>query len=263
MKREKRLLFIPAYNCQEQISRLIKNLNVENISNFDKILIIDNSSKDETSYYAKNAIIEKKFKNFLIIKNSKNYGLGGSHKIAFNYAIDNNYDFCCVIHGDDQGDINDLNKVIKLGKYKDFSCLRAGRFKPGSTLVGYSNFRIFGNKVFKYIYSILINKEIFDIGAGLAIFKIDDIKKINYEYFVNDMSFDSFMILVFDYYNLKFDFFNVHWKETDQISNTNLFKTAFKILNNLIRYKINKKKFINDHYSKKKESYEYETIFDN
>ena len=77
------------------------------------------------------------------------------------------------------------------------------------------------------------------------------------------MSFDSFMILVFDYYNLKFDFFNVHWKETDQISNTNLFKTAFKILDNLIRYKINKKKFINDHYSKKKENYEYETIFDN
>ena len=49
------------------------------------------------------------------------------------------------------------------------------------------------------------------------------------------------MILVFDYYNLKFDFFNVHWKETDQISNTNLFKTAIKILDNLIRYKINKK----------------------
>ena len=64
------------------------------------------------------------------------------------------------------------------------------------------------------------------------------------------MSFDSFMILVFDYYNLKFDFFNVHWKE-NQISNTNLFKTAIKILDNLIRYKINKKKFINDHYLKK------------
>ena len=263
MKKEKKLLFIPAYNCQDQISRLIKNLHKEDISNFDKILIVDNSSKDETSNYAKDAVLKKEFKNFLIVKNLKNYGLGGSHKIAFNYAIENDYDFCCVIHGDDQGDINDLNRVIDLQKYKNYSCLRAGRFKPGSTLVGYSNFRIFGNKVFKYIYSILIKKQIYDIGAGLATYRMNDIKKIKYEYFVNDMSFDSFMILILDYYKLNFKFFNVHWRESDQISNTNLFNTAFKILKNLIKYKLNKKKFINDHYLSTKENYEYKVEFEN
>lgn len=261
MKKDKILLFIPAYNCQEQIFRLINNLKESQVSNFDKIMIIDNSSNDETSNYAKEAIQRKNFKNFLLIKNLKNYGLGGSHKIAFNYAIKNRYDYCCVIHGDDQGDINDLNKIINNEEYKNYSCLRAGRFKPGSTLKGYSKFRIFGNKVFKYIYSFLIKKEIFDIGAGLASYNMNDLKKIKYEYFVNDMSFDSFMILVMDYYNLRFNFFNVHWKETDQISNTNLLKTATKILSNLIKYKINKKKFINDHYLSDLVDYDYEVIF--
>ena len=263
MIEDKKLLFIPAYNCQEQILRLINNLKPEHISNFDKILIIDNLSEDHTSKYAKQAVLNKGFKNFLIIRNSKNYGLGGSHKIAFKYAIQNNYDFCCVIHGDDQGDINDLNKIINNGEYKNYSCLRAGRFKPGSTLEGYSKFRIFGNKVFKYIYSILIKKQIYDIGAGLATYRMNDIKKIKYEYFVNDMSFDSFMILILDYYKLNFKFFNVHWRESDQISNTNLFNTAFKILKNLIKYKLNKKKFINDHYLSTKENYEYKVEFEN
>lgn len=262
MKKDKILLFIPAYNCQEQIYRLINNLKEHEISNYNKIMIIDNLSSDKTSTYAQEAIIKKKFKNFLLVKNLKNYGLGGSHKIAFNYAIKHGYDYCCVIHGDDQGDINDLNKIINNNEYKNYSCLRAGRFKPGSILEGYSKFRIFGNKVFRYIYSFLIKKEVFDIGAGLATYNMNDLKKIKYEYFVNDMSFDSFMILVMDFYNLKFNFFNVHWKETDQISNTNLFRTATKILKNLIKYKINKKKFINSHYTDDLVEYNYKIIYD-
>tara|TARA_B110000027_G_C16053793_1_gene271221 strand:+ start:71 stop:865 length:795 start_codon:yes stop_codon:yes gene_type:complete len=261
--KEKKILFIPAYNCQEQIFRLIDNLNYQQLTHFDKILIIDNSSTDKTSQYAKNALLKKSFNNFIIIKNLKNYGLGGSHKIAFKYSIENKYDYCCVIHGDDQGDINDLNKVLNKKNYENYACLRAGRFKPGSKLKGYSQIRILGNHVFKYIYSFFINKKVFDIGAGLAIYKMSEIKKTKYEYFVNDMSFDSFMILIFDYYNLKFDFFNVNWKEEDQISNTNLFKTAFKILKNLFLYKLNKKKFIEKFYSTNKENYSYEIFYEN
>ena len=74
------------------------------------------------------------------------------------------------------------------------------------------------------------------------------------------MSFDSFMLLVMDYYQLKFDLFRVTWKEEDQISNTQLFKTAFLIFKNLILYKINKKKFIEGFYNKTKQKYEGDII---
>ena len=156
---DKKILFIPAYNCEIQISRLLEKLENIDLIHYDKILIIDNASSDKTSQVAKEIVQNKKLKNFLIIKNSENYGLGGSHKIAFKYAIKNNYDYCCVIHGDDQGDINDLNRVINNDEYHKYACLRAGRFKPGSKLKGYSAFRVLGNKVFKYIYSILIKKK--------------------------------------------------------------------------------------------------------
>lgn len=257
---KKNLLFIPAYNCLTQLERMLNKYNENDFHHYQTILIIDNCSSDETAETAKQVILEKKIKNCKIIKNKKNYGLGGSHKIAFKYAIDNEFDYCCVLHGDDQGDLKDLNKVIIKEDFSNFSCLRAGRFKPGSTLIGYSNFRIFGNIVLRYVYSILINKKVYDIGAGLAIYKINDIKKINYEYLVNDMSFDSFMLLVMDYYGLKYDFFEVTWKEEDQISNTKLFSTAYKILKNLILYKINKKSFIESFYSNKIEIFSSKNI---
>jgi hypothetical protein len=186
--------------------------------------------------------------------------LGGSHKIAFKYAIDNGFDYCCVFHGDDQGDLSDLNKVIINKNYLNFSCLRAGRFKPGSKLLGYSKFRIFGNHIFRHIYSALLNKKVYDIGAGVATYKIEDIKKTNFQYFINDMSFDSFMLLIMDYHKLEFDFINVTWKEEDQISNTKLLNTAFKVLSNLFFYKINKKKFIESFCLDKIENYNYDVI---
>jgi glycosyltransferase involved in cell wall biosynthesis len=254
------LLFIPAYNCSVQLKRLLSKYDKKDFSYYQKILIIDNCSTDETAKIAKEKILEKNFKNFKIIRNKKNYGLGGSHKIAFKYAIDNGFDYCCVFHGDDQGDLSDLNKVIINKNYLNFSCLRAGRFKPGSKLLGYSKFRIFGNHVFRHIYSALLNKKVYDIGAGVATYKIEDIKKTNFQYFINDMSFDSFMLLIMDYHKLEFDFINVTWKEEDQISNTKLLNTAFKVLSNLFFYKINKKKFIESFCLDKIENYNYDVI---
>ena len=48
--------------------------------------------------------------------------LVGHTKLLLNMLL-NNCDFCCVIHGDDQGDINDLVKIVNNGEYKNYSCL--------------------------------------------------------------------------------------------------------------------------------------------
>ena len=63
-EKNKILLFIPAYNCQDQIYRLISNLKVHEISNFNKIMIIDNLSTDKTSIYAEEAIKKKNLRIF-------------------------------------------------------------------------------------------------------------------------------------------------------------------------------------------------------
>ena len=68
------------------------------------------------------------------------------------------------------------------------------------------------------------------------------------------------MLLIMDYHKLEFDFINVTWKEEDQISNTKLLNTAFKVLSNLFFYKINKKKFIESFCLDKIENYNYDVI---
>ena len=58
------------------------------LSKINKIVIIDNKSTDTTILRAKESIQKLGFeKRVQVIRNSENYGLGGSHKVIFNYAI--------------------------------------------------------------------------------------------------------------------------------------------------------------------------------
>ena len=115
---EKILLFIPVYNCASQITRVLKQIDNELCQYITKIIIVDNGSTDKTldevSIYIKNHH-ELKIE---ILRNAENYNLGGSHKVAFQYALQKEFDFVIVLHGDDQGDIRDLLPLLKNGQHR-------------------------------------------------------------------------------------------------------------------------------------------------
>ncbi|HBQ4537127.1 TPA: glycosyltransferase, partial [Escherichia coli] len=132
---DKILLFIPAYNCEKQIPRVLNQcLNINEIIN--EIIVVDNQSTDNTLIAA-----SEEAKNIetpvTIVRNNDNYGLGGSHKVAFQYALDNKFDYIIVLHGDDQGTLSDLLPLITEGKHRDKDCLLGARFMPKSKLEGY------------------------------------------------------------------------------------------------------------------------------
>ena len=54
------LLFVPLYNCQNQISRLISKLDKDTLNFIDEILFIDNLSEDETEKVLLESLKKKK-----------------------------------------------------------------------------------------------------------------------------------------------------------------------------------------------------------
>ena len=145
------LVFIPMYNCERQIARVISQFDEETQKLFTEILVIDNISKDNSLLAAEEAL--KKLSNIktTLIQNEENVSLGGSHKTAFNYAIDNGYDYVIVLHGDDQGSIKDIVPYIKDETAFKYDAFLGARFMKGASIKGYSNLRIFGNKILNSI----------------------------------------------------------------------------------------------------------------
>ena len=77
------LLFVPLYNCQNQISRLISKLDKDTLNFIDEILFIDNLSEDETEKVLLESLKKKKIqKKIKVLRNKTNISLGGSHKLA-------------------------------------------------------------------------------------------------------------------------------------------------------------------------------------
>jgi glycosyltransferase involved in cell wall biosynthesis len=261
---DKILVFIPMYNCEKQIPRVlnkIRNLKEKQKYLFE-ILIIDNRSKDRSCDAAIQAS-EGLLINVTVIKNKSNIYLGGSHKVAFNYAIENSFDYLIVLHGDDQGDIRDIILYIEKGEYKKYDSFLGSRFHKNSKLVNYSKFRIFGNRVFNALVSISVKHKIRDIGSGLNMYKVTYLENKFYLPFPNNQNFNIYMLLYSLYSNSPFVFFPLSWREDDQTSNAKLFSQTAEICTLMLRYFFNKKKVFTLFKNKiQTEIYEYDVLFE-
>jgi len=229
------LLFIPVYNCEKQIARVLKKINCEVQTYITEIVIIDNLSTDNTVINAIEFIKELTIKT-TILRNQENYNLGGSIKRAFLYALQNHFDYMIILHGDDQADIRDFLPILASGEYIKNDIVIGARFHPQSKLTGYSPIRRIGNRVLNVAYSIGTQNRVYDMIAGLNIFRIDFFKSLFFLGFPNNLTFDAHVLLYALDKRASVCYFPITWREEDQISNATVIRQALIILRLLGRY---------------------------
>ncbi len=230
------LLFIPAYNCEKQIVRVLESLDEIVMEYISEVIVINNCSTDGTEEAVKEYQKEHEGLPLKLLRNKENYGLGGSHKVAFSYAEKNKFDYIIVLHGDDQGDIHDFIPVLKKEIYRGYDCILGARFMLQSKLIGYSAFRTFGNIVYNFLYALGVRQRVFDLGSGLNMYDVSMLRDKYYLRFPDNLMFNCTMLLAASYYNQTLRFYPVSWKETDQVSNVKMATQSLKTLQLLFDY---------------------------
>lgn len=239
------MVFIPAYRCRNQIVRVIAQFNEAVQKAIDTVVVVDNQSPDDTLAAAISAGSERLHDcNFIAWRNKDNYGLGGSHKAAFTYALEHGFDYLIVLHGDDQADIRDILPALERGEHDKVDCLLGARFMPGSRLQGYSWLRTLGNRVYNFLFSMAAGRRIYDLGSGLNIYKLAAYREFYYKGFPDDLTFNYVMLLASYHRRQKVAFFPISWREEDQVSNVRLFRQAFKVLGLLGSYTLRRGDFL-------------------
>lgn len=262
---DKILLFIPMYNCEKQIVRVLEQLKGKVLNYISEVIVVNNRSTDNGEQtvikYLENKNIDLPIK---LLRNKDNYGLGGSHKVAFNYALENKFDYVIVLHGDDQGNIKDFVRPLQVSLHKKYDCLLGSRFCRGSKRKGYSAFRIFGNYIFNTIYSIAALRPISDMGSGLNLYSVRAIKDRHYLKFADDLTFNCCSLFELVHYKKTFRFLPITWSEEDQVSNAKLISQAINILKIIGGYVFRRRTFINkDFRSSPAFIYEAKVIYEN
>lgn len=259
------LLFIPMYNCEKQIVRVLGQLTDEVCSYLSEVIIINNRSTDNGEQVVQDYLNDNHLPvKVSLFRNDDNYGLGGSHKVAFKYAVENDFDYVILLHGDDQGDISNILPYLKNKEYEKYDCFLGARFMKGSKLQGYSKFRTFGNIVYNTLFSIGCGYKVYDLGSGLNMYKVDILRDKFYLKYKDNLVFNYCMVMGQAYYKHKVKFFPIIWREDDQVSNVKMVNQAMIVLKLLGSYIVNHKKFVTDeHRDKVIEDYTAKTIYTN
>lgn len=219
---EKLLVFIPAYNCAKQVPRVLSQLLDPRVKPWvGECIVVNNRSTDDTEAAVQDWRRRHPDLPVRLLRNDENYGLGGSHKVAFGYAVNHGYEHMVVLHGDDQGAIADLLPVLESGSYRQYDCCLGSRFIRGSRIKGYSWVRVLGNHGFNVIFTLVARRHITDLGSGLNLYAVEPLKTRYYQKFPDTLYFNCCMILTQCYLKQKLMFFPISWREEDQISNVN------------------------------------------
>ena len=257
---DKILVFIPAYNCEKQIVRVLSQFNKEVLLYVSEIIVVNNRSADNTEEVVKAYIDEHSELPIKLLRNRENYGLGGSHKVAFDYAMNNGFDYVVVLHGDDQGSIRDFIPVFETRYYRKHDCVLGARFMLGSRLEGYSAFRTFGNIVYDFLFAFVTGRRIYDLGSGLNMYNVKMLENHFYEKFPDNLMFNYCMILASEYYAHDIKFFPVSWREDDQVSNVKMVNQAITVLKLLKDYYFEPQRITEDYRTTIVDSYEADIV---
>lgn len=163
------LIGIPAYNEQNAISSVIKDIKKEDYKN---ILVVDDGSTDKTSEYAKNA-------GAIVLKHIINrHGPGGATGTIIEYAKRNNYDYLVLLDADGQHSPKDIKKLLSYSKKYDVII--------GSRMIGniknMPKLRIIANFVGSFVTWFFFGLFLRDTQSGFKVLNKRAIKKIKITY---------------------------------------------------------------------------------
>ena len=115
-------LLILAYNEEQKIKEVVKKY----IKNFEKVIVVNDCSKDSTSQILNELNVS--YDNLNLIENEKNLGAGKSFEIGMQEFINSDCKYLIKIDGDDQFNHKDINKLMDFVNKEHFDYIKCDRF---------------------------------------------------------------------------------------------------------------------------------------
>lgn len=155
----KSLIIIPAYNEQENIRKVIAE--VQKLSPDFDYIIINDCSKDDTKKICET-------ENYRVLNLPVNLGIGGAVQTGYKYALENGYDYAVQIDGDGQHDPSYLSGMLENIRKTNADMIIGSRFieKEGFQSSG---IRRLGIKYFTKLIRLLTGAVITDPTSGLRL----------------------------------------------------------------------------------------------
>src|SRR5438552_3846958 len=162
------LIFIVAYNAETTIEKVLSRIPASLQSDDLEVLIIDDSSKDET--FSSSLRYQQAHSDFKItvLRTPENQGYGGNQKLGYRYAIDNNFDIVALVHGDGQYAPEKLSSLLEPLVRREIDAVFGSRMidKRAARAGGMPFYKWLGNKILTRFQNWMLGTDLSEFHSG-------------------------------------------------------------------------------------------------
>src|SRR4051812_39269426 len=188
MFRDKKVVVVmPAYNAARTLVRTYDEVMQQGV--VDKVIIVDDCSRDETTKIART------LPHTIVFTHEKNLGYGGNQKSCYRLALQENADIVIMVHPDSQYTpllIPAMASLIANGLYP---CVLGSRILGGHALQGgMPLWKYVANRALTLVENVLVGGKLAEWHTGYRAFAREVLERVPWEGNSDDFVFDNQML---------------------------------------------------------------------
>jgi glycosyltransferase involved in cell wall biosynthesis len=197
--RPRLLIFIVAYNAERTIQDVLARIPHGLADNYHvEVLVIDDSSPDQTFERGEEVRGAQTIPFKLhVLFNPANQGYGGNQKIGFHFAIERDFDFVALVHGDGQYAPECLPALVEPLANGEADAVFGSRMMQsrGALGGGMPLYKFVGNKILTAAQNRLLRVRLSEFHSGYRVYSVDALRRIPFSLNTNDFHFDTEIII--------------------------------------------------------------------
>ncbi|MBV5340911.1 MAG: glycosyltransferase family 2 protein [Deltaproteobacteria bacterium] len=167
------LVAIPCLNEADTIAQVVRDVprSMPGVIQVD-VLVVDDGSTDLTSSEATEA-------GALVLRHSRNLGVGKAFQAAINHAVENGYDLMVNIDGDGQFNPQDIPKIVQPVIAGQADMVTASRFINVEMTPEMSKVKLVGNHMMSHLISQMVRQNFHDVSCGFRCYSREALLQLN------------------------------------------------------------------------------------
>lgn len=242
------LIFVVAYNAEKTIGSVLDRIPQELRTKDVEVLIIDDSSKDETFRTGLQREDQTSDFKITILRTPVNQGYGGNQKLGYRYAIDHGFAFVALLHGDGQYAPEKLPALLEPFFRGEADAVFGSRMirKHDALAGGMPLYKWIGNQVLTSFQNAMLGSQLSEFHSGYRLYSTKALAKIPFERNSNDFHFDTDIIVQLHFAGLRIVEIPIPTFYGDEICHVNGLKYAWDIFRTMLRAKFHEMNLLYD-----------------
>lgn len=237
------LVFIVAYGAEKLIAPTLDRIPKE-LFDSDRIhfLCIDDASSDETATVAAEWVRTHGYRNVTVLRNPANQGYGGNQKLGYRLALEWDFDFVILLHGDGQYAPELLPEFIHIWDQSSSDVVLGSRMQSltSARKGGMPLYKLFGNRILTKIQNRLAGQNLSEWHTGYRGYSTRLLRKIPFEINTGDFHFDTEILLQATYVGAKFTEFPIPTHYGDEVCHVNGLDYARNVILETFRFRMHR-----------------------